>query len=405
MLQFLRDNLGFLAAGVLLTFASSFGQTYFISVFAGEIQGDFGLTHGEWGGIYAVGTTASAIVMVWAGTLTDHFRVRVLAPLALIGLALACVAMTIAPGWVALMGVIFALRFFGQGMLSHIAIVAMARWYVARRGRALSIAGLGYAVGEAFLPLMFVAFLGMTSWKNLWLVAAGICILLVPIILRLLRLERTPQSAASRDEAAGMRGEHWTRIQAMKHPLFWMMAPAVIGPSAFITALFFQQVHTAQSKGWAHADLVAVFPIYTAVSICVMLLTGWALDRYGTARLLPFCQLPLAAGFAVIWATDGIAGAALGFALIGGSHGAYSTLFNAFWAEFYGTRFLGGIKSLATAFMVLGSAMGPGITGFAIDRGVDFPDQTLVIGGYFILVSALIWIGVSRAKPLLPRAA
>ena len=92
ILAFLRDNAPWLTAGVLLTFLCSFGQTYFISVFAGEIRAGFGLSHGEWGGIYTLGTTASALVMVWAGGLTDHFRVRVLAPIVLVLMTAACLS-------------------------------------------------------------------------------------------------------------------------------------------------------------------------------------------------------------------------------------------------------------------------------------------------------------------------
>ena len=88
-LQFLRLNWLFLLAGFLLTFTSSYGQTYFISLFAGEIKADFGLSDGQWGGIYTIGTTLSAITMVWAGVLTDRFRVRVLALCVMLGLALA----------------------------------------------------------------------------------------------------------------------------------------------------------------------------------------------------------------------------------------------------------------------------------------------------------------------------
>ncbi|MEM1352923.1 MAG: MFS transporter, partial [Pseudomonadota bacterium] len=51
-LRFLIDNWVFLLAGFLLTFTSSYGQTYFISIFAGEIKADFGLSDGQWGGIY-----------------------------------------------------------------------------------------------------------------------------------------------------------------------------------------------------------------------------------------------------------------------------------------------------------------------------------------------------------------
>ena len=84
--RFLIDNARWLAAGALLTFMSGFGQTFFISIFAGEIRAEFGLSHGEWGAIYAMGTTASAVVMVWAGALADRFRARTLGPIILLSL-------------------------------------------------------------------------------------------------------------------------------------------------------------------------------------------------------------------------------------------------------------------------------------------------------------------------------
>ena len=117
-LRFLRTNWLFLLAGFLLTFTSSYGQTYFISLFAGEIKTDFDLSDGQWGGIYTIGTTLSAIVMVWAGVLTDNFRVRVVALGVMLGLAAACLAMAVISSWVMLIFVIFALRLTGQGMMS-----------------------------------------------------------------------------------------------------------------------------------------------------------------------------------------------------------------------------------------------------------------------------------------------
>ena len=64
MLRFLSDNARFLTVGIILMLTSSYGQTFFISIFAGEIRTDYGLSHGEWGGIYSAGTFASAIVMI-----------------------------------------------------------------------------------------------------------------------------------------------------------------------------------------------------------------------------------------------------------------------------------------------------------------------------------------------------
>jgi len=395
--EYLRDNAPFLTAGVMLTFLSSFGQTYFISLFAGEIRVTFDLGHGAWGGIYMLGTMASAAVMVWAGALTDIFRVRLLAPIVLIGLALACAAMALNPWVWALPVVVFALRFFGQGMCSHIAVVAMARWFVATRGRALSIAALGFAFGEALVPIAIVAAMTMMAWQSLWLMAAVVCVCAIPVLMRLLAQERTPASLAQSDVSVGMFGRHWQRAEALRDPLFWCMVPAILGPSAFNTAFFFHQVHLSEVKGLTHLTFVAFFPLYTAVGIASMIASGWALDKLGTARLTPFYQLPMVAAFLVFGLGEGPWALALGFVFLGLTTGANSTLPNAFWAEFYGTAHIGSIKAMATAVMVLGSAIGPGLTGLQIDRGVGIETQFIAIAAYFIGATVLMFWGIRRA--------
>lgn len=395
---FLFANARWLAAGGLLTFLSSFGQTFFISVFAGEIRMKFGLSLGEWGGIYSLGTVLSALVMIWAGALTDRFRVRVLGPAVLVGLAAASVAMAINPVIWALPAVIFALRLFGQGMLSHIAVVAMARWFTATRGRALSVATLGFALGEAALPMGFVALMGSFDWRILWLGSALICLSGAPVLVMLLRRERTPQSGMRATATAGMDGRHWTRSQMLLHPLFWLMVPALLGPPAFNTAFFFHQVYFAQIKGWSHAELVAFFPVYTAMSIAAMVGSGWALDRLGTARLIPFYQLPMVVSFIAFSLAAGPGGAFVGFLFLALTAGANSTLPNAFWAEFFGTAHLGAIKAAAAAVMVLGSAIGPGITGLLVDLGVGLERQFIAIAVYFLIATALMYIGIVRAR-------
>ncbi|WP_071674244.1 MFS transporter [Nioella nitratireducens] len=404
-LAFLRANAAFLLAGVLLTFTSSFGQTFFISIFAGEIMGAFSLTDGQWGLIYSAGTTASALVMVWSGVLTDRLRVRVLGAVVLAALSGACLFMAVNP-WAALLPVsVFLLRFTGQGMTSHMASVAMARWFVATRGKALAIATAGFALGEAILPLLFVWAMTVMDWRWLWIGAAGFVLAMLPLMQRLLRQERTPQSLAADDAGIGMDNRHWTRMDMLRHPLFWFVLPSILGPSAFVTALFFQQVHLAEVKGWSHVSFVALFPLYTVVSTLFMALAGWALDKFGTSRLMPFYQLPIAASFIVMASAGSLWGAAVAFALMAMTTGANSTLPSAFWAEFYGTRHIGGIKSIATAAMVLGSAIGPAISGVLIDAGITFPEQMLGIALWFLLASGLMWVGVAQAARALPRAA
>jgi MFS family permease len=405
MLDFIALNKRWLLAGGLISLSSSYGQTFFISIFAGEIMTEFDLSDGQWGGFYTLGTTASAIVMLYGGILSDRFRARALASSVLVLLALACLFMANIPGAWALPLAIFALRFTGQGMLSHIAVVAVARWFARARGKALALTTLGFSLGEALLPMLFVTLLAFSPWRSLWLLAAGASVLMIPVILLLLNKERTPQSIADHDSVAGMNGRHWTRRETLSHWLFWMIVPTMTAPGIFSTALFFQQVHLAQSKGWEHAHFVALFPFYTLTTVAAMFAYGLAIDRFGCRRLIAWFQVPMALAYITFGLGDSLTSAMLGFFLMGLMQGGGATLFGAFWPEFYGTRNLGAVKSLATSMMVFGSALGPGITGLLIDLGIPFQDQMVGYAIYILAACCLTHIAMRRAAPALPVSA
>ncbi len=401
-LAFLRANAPYLLAGFLLSFLSGFGQTYFISVFAAEIRETNSLTHGEWGTLYAACTMTSALLMLWSGALTDRFRVRHLGTTVMAALTLACLFMATGPtGWLLPLA-IFALRLFGQGMMVQTAGVAMSRWFIASRGRALAIAALGFSVGEVVMPLGFVSLKALFHWQMLWVIAALTIAASIPLTWYLLRLERTPQSIAAENDAPGMGRRHWTRADMLRHPLFWCVLPALVGPPCFITAFFFQQVHLAEVKGWTHLSLVATFPAYTAASIAAMFAGGWALDRWGTARLMPLYVLPLAIFFALFPLIDTVATAAFAMAIMGLTGGAQLTVPMAFWAEFYGTRHIGTIRATIGAAMVLATAIGPALSGLLIDAGHDLPEQMPFFAAWFVMATAILTLGIRRAARDLP---
>ncbi|MDB9716242.1 MFS transporter [Amylibacter sp.] len=398
MYNFIINNLRWLTAGALLTFLSSFGQTYFISIFSGEIRNTFDLSHGDWGLIYGFGTFASAIVMIWAGGLTDIMRVRKLGPIVLCALSASCLFMAFNPLVALLPVVIFCLRLTGQGMSTHIAAVAMSRWFVSNRGKALSISNLGFSFGEALIPLFLVSALIYFSWQKIWILATLVTLFSIPILIWLLRQERSPRSIDAEDQSLGMNKLHWTRKQTISHPLFWFMMPAVIGQSAFNTAFFFQQVHFSEIKGWEHLNLVSMFPVYTGVAICMMILSGILLDKLGTAKLIPYFQLPMIIAFILFAFGETLYSLLLGFIFLGITSGANTTLPNAFWAEFFGTKHLGSIKAAAAAAMVLGSAIGPALTGILLDFDISLNFQYVGISIFFVLSSLFMWVGISRTK-------
>ncbi len=401
-LRFISQNARFLSAGMLLMLNSSFGQTFFISIFAAQIMSEFSLSNGEWGLLYTIGTAASAIVMFWAGALTDRFRARALAVYVMLGLAAVCLFMSVNRSVTGLLLAVFFLRVLGQGMVFQLAAVSMARWFVGRRGLALSLSAMGFWLGQAAFPVIVAAMLLVMEWRSIWIVAAVFVALWVPIVVWLLTQERTPQSLAEDAQSVGMQNRHWSRTDVLKSSFFWLLIPVLLGPPAWGTALFFQQVHIAQVKGWPLIEYLALIPVMTVVSVAVTLVTGPMIDRFGSGRLLQAFPLAWTIGFVILGLADTLAIAAIAFAIFGLAHGMQATLITAFWAEYFGTRHIGAIKATSTSVMVFGSAIGPGLSGLLIDAGFSFPEQSFGVAAYFIFAMTLVWIAVDRARPLLP---
>ncbi|NNK77598.1 MAG: MFS transporter, partial [Litoreibacter sp.] len=143
----------------------------------------------------------------------------------------------------------------------------------------------------------------------------------------------------------------------------------------------------------------ALFPVYTGAAVLSMGLSGLAIDRFGTSRLMPVYQIPLILGFIAFSLTSTVFGAGIAIIGLGITNGINATLSSAFWAEFYGTRHLGAIKAMAAAVMVLGSAIGPGLTGLIIDLGIDYNQQMLGVAAYLALGAILTTIAVRQASP------
>ena len=395
--SFISENRRPLSTGVLLTFSSSYGQTYFIALFAAQIMAAFNLTDGQWGGLYTISTTLSAIVMFWIGGLTDKYRVRTLSWIVIPGLAAVCLAMALNTSLIGLAIIVFFLRLLGQGMTAHFATVSMARWFSARRGLALSISAMGFAFGQAVVPLIVASLFLIMEWRSVWITAGIVMMLTFPVIQWLLATERTPQSLAKETTSVGMQSRHWTRGDVLRSPIFWLLLPMLIGPPSWGTALFFQQVHIAEVKGWPLIDYFALIPLLTAVAVATTLFSGQLIDRIGSGRVMQFYLIPWAVGFAILGSATSLTVAAVAFIIFGLATGLQATVITTFWAEFFGTRYIGSIKAVSTSIMVFGSAIGPGITGALIDLGFDFPEQMNGIALYFMVAIVLVWIAVTRA--------
>ncbi|MEP3629934.1 MAG: MFS transporter [Hyphomicrobiales bacterium] len=396
LIHFLQQNARWLIGGFALCFCSSVGQTYFIALSGGEIRADYGLSHGEFGGLYMGATLLSAATLPFLGRIVDFRSVSSTVLLVFLGLAFCAALMWYAQTLVLLFIAIYGLRLFGQGMMTHIAMTAMGRWYASNRGRAVSIATSGLQLGEAVLPIAIVTLMVLFGWRQSWLFAAVALLLLLPLVYGLMKQERAPQGALNTEEDTNLPAHSWTRGEVMQDVYFWLVMIVVLAAPFIGTTIYFHQIHLLEVKGWSPNIFASSFFIMSISTVVCSLLFGVIIDRFSAVCILPVVLLPMAIASFLLASIDNQAIIFVFMAMFGISYGASSTMLGTLWPEIYGTKYLGSVRSIVVALGVFASALGPGATGILIDYGIHLEFQLKVMAIY-CLVASLIMFFVAKA--------
>jgi len=400
MLGLLTGHARRLSFGVLTAFTSNFGQTFFIALSVPAILRDLGLGEGPFGLIYAGATLASGLALPATGRLIDRVPVR-LYTLGVLGvLALASLVLAGATHAAMLAAGLVGLRLAGQGLLGHISQTTMARDFVEHRGKALGIASLGYPMGEAVLPTLFVVTAASVGWRGGWLGVAAILAVVGAPLAWWLGAERPGVATPARWPAAS---PPLTFVRLSRDARFRLVLPAVIVTPLLLTALFLYQGLVAAQRGWDPRFIAGVFALYAATRAIASLGVGPLIDRYTARAVLPWHMAPLALALVVLALGDARWVAAAYFALLGMTAGTMGSVLSALWAEIYGPAQVGAVRSVTTGVTVVATAVSPAAVGLLLERGVSF--AAMQWGGLLLVVAAIVSAVLAPPLPSDPRNA
>ena len=366
--------------GFSIILFASYGQTFFISIFNQEIRSFYQLSHVQFGLIYSLGTIASALLLVFFARLIDYVDLRIYSFIISAGLSIVCLGFFFLHKSIFfLFFLIFLLRFFGQGAMSHAGETTMARYFDSNRGKAISIGVLGGQAGVMFLPIFIVKLMNYITWQQVWLVASiSIIIFFLPILF----LSLQNQKIRHKIFLDIKRNKHTTAKLKIKNiffdKYFYIYLPLTITTPFISTGLMFHQIFIISQKGWTLEMLAEGFVFLGFFSIIGLFFGGPIIDKYQTRKIVIFTHIPLLFGIFFLVFYDGYIYLLIYLSLLGLNLGFFSPFTGSLWAELYDLESLGTVKALLHAFTVFASALSPLVFGFIIDLGLGIVAISLI---------------------------
>ena len=353
--------------GALVAFSSGPGQSFVFSIFIDSMIEETGFSRSELSGLYMVSTGLSALMVAIVSRTADRVGPRLM--LVLIGVAFtgACFGMAFAVGFVAFYLSFSALRALGQGALTINATLLVNQWFVAHRGRAIALMGLGFPLSNAILPPLSRFLIDHLGWRDAYAVL-GVIVLLLIVPAALLLVRNRPEDVGlfpdgadapppSEQARPGLPDVDDRRV--LSSLTFWLMAAPLATPGLVTTALIFHQTSIFEERGLSTTLAAAVFVVFAFASASTSMVAGFVVERTGPRALFIFAMGMLLAVLALSLAVNSAWMAVVYVAAMGIAGGSIRIVQGVMWAHYYGRFGLGRVQGSAIMIAITGAAIGP----------------------------------------------
>ena len=395
----MKKNLSFkvILFGFIFTFFSSFGQSFFLGLFNAPIRNELGISHGQFGNIYATATICSSLLLIWVGKKIDDYRILNYSLFVIILLFLSALFFSFINSIYFLALGIFLMRFSGQGLMSHTSTTTISRFFEKTRGKALSTAWFGLSTSEFILPVLVTYLLVIYSWRSVWQGIAILVIIFLPIVIlnTIKSIQLDSREESKNNDYKKIEIKSWRRRDVIKDYRFYIVSLNMLAMPWIATGVFVYQSFISDSKMWATYTIPKAFMVYSITSIVTLFISGFLVDKFTGRKLILFMNIPLLLAMFTLFHFNHEIFAYIFLGLIGISNGLANILGSSTWAEIYGVKYIGSIKALTTAFMVFSTAFGTAVFGLLIDNGFTIENIALT-AAFYILISLFLLVLIRR---------
>ena len=387
--------------GFIFTFFSSFGQSFFLGLFNAPIRNELGITHGQFGNIYATATIFSSLLLIWVGKKIDEYQIIYYSFFVIILLFLSSLFFSFINSIYFLALGIFLMRFSGQGLMSHTSTTTISRFFERSRGKALSTIWFGLSSAEFILPVLVTYLFMIYSWRFVWQGIAILIILFLPfVVLNTIKKIKLDSREKDLNPTKSFKIKSWRRRDVIKDYRFYIISLNMLAMPWIATGVFVYQSFITDSKMWNIYTIPKAFMVYSIASIITLFFSGFLVDKFTSRKLIPTMNIPLLLAMFVLFYYQSEISAFIFLGLVGISNGLANVLGSSTWAEIYGVKFIGSIKALTTAFMVFSTAFGTAVFGLLIDIGFSVENIALIASVYILISLVLLLLIMKNLEPL-----
>jgi MFS family permease len=293
---------------------------------------------------------------------------------------------------------------FGVGLstVDVIAQTTIARWFSRKRGIVTGTVKVGTGAGQMTIPFLVSILVIRYGWRSSCVIVGVTVLVILVAIAQLLRRDPSQMGLSPDGNASGSTerlvsdSEGLTLRGAIHTPHFWTICAAMM---AIVFCLMMVMVHIvpfAQEISVSPTRAAGVLSTIGGVSMAGRFISGLAIDRIGSKKVMVFCFILLIA--VLLWlqiATElwMIYLFAVGYGL---AHGGFFTSFSPLIAEFFGIKSHGALFGIAMFSGTFGGALGPVMAGYVFDVTGAYSGAIWIC----IVISVLGFVLISLLKPV-----